>query len=151
MHTVKKPKMIDPINVLFASNLRKLRMTSRVKQTVLAEALNLKNQQKYSDLENGKINFDASIIKKICSYFKINENEFKSLNSFINMDNNDEFERNFKGIDLNKGADYSLLLRITFLNYKRILIEDELKIVRLKIKVYDQRNFKKIPLEIFIL
>jgi transcriptional regulator with XRE-family HTH domain len=59
-----------------ADELKTLRKNHKIKQSVMAEYLDLTTQQFYSDLENGKKHFTNDIILKICSVFHISFLQF---------------------------------------------------------------------------
>ncbi len=59
-----------------AAELKTLRKNHKIKQSVMAEYLDLTTQQFYSDLENGKKHFTDDLIFKICSVFHISFLQF---------------------------------------------------------------------------
>ncbi len=61
------------LDLMYGDKLRELR--GNEKQSWIALKLRI-SQGQVSELENGKQNFDAQIIKKICTHFKIPVQEF---------------------------------------------------------------------------
>ena len=67
---------VTSLDIHCASELKMLRKTHKMKQSVMAEYLGLSTQQLYSDLENGKKHFTDDIILRICSVFHISILQF---------------------------------------------------------------------------
>lgn len=130
--------MIEPIDILIARKLKDLRKSNGLKQFYVAQALGLKNQQEYSDFEAGKRHFSNSLIQRICEFFQIIKTDLLSENAqseiIINKDSN---ASKFNAFDV----DAETINQILSLNVSRILLEDELEILKLS-KASLERPFK---------
>lgn len=97
--------MSNLINLSHAKKLRVLRKSSDLRQSEIAEALNI-SQQAYSKLEKGETSFTDSTIEKIATFFDITPAEFENLlegvyigNNNINTNNSNTAE-NTSNVDL---------------------------------------------------
>ncbi|MCA0430435.1 MAG: helix-turn-helix domain-containing protein [Bacteroidetes bacterium] len=79
--------MITENDIKYAQRLRGLRLNQGYKQETLSEILGLQNQQEYSKLENGKLNFTDELISKISKAFKISPSEFVNPTLYNNFNN----------------------------------------------------------------
>ncbi len=68
--------MITENDIKYAERLRGLRLNKGLKQETAFSLLGLNNQQEYSKLENGKINFTDELIANISKTFNITPTEF---------------------------------------------------------------------------
>ncbi len=79
--------MISQTDIKFAQRLRGFRLQRDLKQDTAAKLLGLKNQQTYSKLENGQLEFTDEIIKSVCEGFSITIEEFTNESKFISLHN----------------------------------------------------------------
>lgn len=118
--------MIKGADIVYAKKLKELRKSSGKIQYNLGLELGLKNQQAYSDLENGKIQFDEKLVYGICKIFKISYNDFVSLP--ITSGNSQS--------EASKSLEEKIEARI----WEKLLIEKDIKINDLEIKNYSLKS-----------
>lgn len=112
----------------YANKLRELRESRNIKQFAMFEHLGLDNQQRYSDLENGKKHFTFELIFKICKYFDLSIIEFRG--DLLQTNNLKEFPLldELAKINAVKNA------HVREIMYKKLLLEAEIKAVDAKLK-----------------
>jgi transcriptional regulator with XRE-family HTH domain len=110
-------------NILYGQKLRDLWIKSGKKQAALATELGLKRQQELSDYINGKLNFNSTLIERICVVFNITRS------SFIHLD---------ESLVKNEiGADYpdSVVVPIAEKEWLELqILQKELEVVELKLQ-----------------
>jgi hypothetical protein len=92
------------------------------------EHLGLDNQQRYSDLENGKKHFTFELIFKICKYFNISVLEFRG--NLLQTNHSKEFPLLDELAKIN-AVDNAHVREIM---YRKLLLEAEIKAVDAKLK-----------------
>jgi transcriptional regulator with XRE-family HTH domain len=117
-----------------ADELKTLRKNHKIKQSVMAEYLDLTTQQFYSDLENGKKHFTNDIILKICSVFHI---------SFLQFVNDKTSSSNLSVI-MSK-EDYKAMEDATdnetkTLIYKKLFLETKIENIENKLKALQKND-----------
>jgi transcriptional regulator with XRE-family HTH domain len=126
------------LDIHYASELKLLRKSKKIKQIVMAECLGLATQQLYSDLENGKKRFTDDVILKICSMFHI------SILQFVN-DNASSANLSIIMGD----EDYNALLNTSnnetkTLIYKRLFLETKIENIEAKLKALQKNDVTSI-------
>lgn len=127
-------------NQFLGKKLFKLRKYYGLTQKECVDALGLKCQQDYSDLELGSREFDEGVISRIASFFKISKEDFISLQNmetFPFLLNYRENEGKSKPIPRNE------ILEVLIL--RKQLLEKELKIIQLE----QQLTKRTYPTDIF--
>ncbi len=123
--------MITENDIKYAQRLRGLRLNQGYKQETLSEILGLQNQQEYSKLENGKINFTDELISKISNAFKISPNEFVNPGLQTNINNSPQsntqnsFNNNENFVNqLLKAKDETIAIQKELIEHlKKIIVE----------------------------
>lgn len=108
-----------------------MRLNQGYKQETLSEILGLQNQQEYSKLENGKINFTDELISKISNAFKISPNEFVNPGLQTNINNSPQsntqnsFNNNENFVNqLLKAKDETIAIQKELIEHlKKIIVE----------------------------
>ena len=111
-----------------AAELKVLRKSHKIKQTVMANYLGLATQQFYSDLENGKKHFTDDVILKICKVFHISFLQFvndKTSSSNLSIIMSDEDYKTMQNATDNETK--TLIYKKLFFETKIENIENRLK------------------------
>jgi transcriptional regulator with XRE-family HTH domain len=123
--------MTKQTSIEFGRKLKILRFQINASQSLIAQQLEM-TQQGYSYLENGKTHFTDALIEKICVIFGISFQEFVTINNqpkkgkLISKANDAEFD------------EYSA--RVTIANFKKQLVEKDLRIVQLELLLITNRQ-----------
>ena len=127
--------MINSKDIFYAKLLRSLREKRKIKQFTVAQALGLKRQQEYSEYENGKRHFSDEFIKSICRYFNLTELEFRQHKTApLFKEKAIENTISVLGFEDLKGLTSEISSQVILLNYKKLILEDELEIIKFKMK-----------------
>ena len=118
---------------MYSKKLKLLRYQLDLSQGKMAQKLEL-CQQAYSKLENGKTNFTPQRISQICKAFNIQEEDFISLETHTIQKSIDNYHEN------------NLDHRIAAINmhYELLLLESELRNVKLEQKIRNYKPFQDI-------
>ena len=112
----------------YANKLKELRESRNIKQFAMFEHLGLDNQQRYSDLENGKKHFTFELIFKICKFFNISTLEFRG--NLLETNNLKEFPLLDELAKINAVED----AHVREVMCRKLLLEAEIKAVDAKLK-----------------
>jgi transcriptional regulator with XRE-family HTH domain len=107
-------------NDLYAEKLKRLRINQFISQKVIATKFKI-TQQSYAALENGLTNFNIKKVEKICKIFKIEVDDFLTINPTNSKVKNRDMD--------------SYNVKMLKLHYERLLILKDLRIVDLERKV----------------
>jgi transcriptional regulator with XRE-family HTH domain len=129
--------MINPNDILYAVKLKALRKSRKIKQAVFAELMGWKGQQECSDYEKSKKHFTDTVINKLCEVLAVSTEEFmlastpllKTPKRKVKLNRNSNSEKEELGSAVWPQDPFIAI------NLKKILLEKELKIKELELKL----------------